>query len=128
MKAYRLYNLTALGPASPLHFLEKAGAEGYRDYVRWPYANSGRYPVPNGRSVSLADLDLRTEEVELNAVLIPELELVLVEREGLIGTCHLLPGNCFDPDAWEAGGMAELAHPQAGALIEEAQRRLKGRR
>lgn len=128
MKTFRLYNLTELGPASPLHFLERSGAEAYRDYVRWPYGNSGRYPLHAGGSVPLADLDLRTEQVDLNGVLIPELELILLERDGMIGTCHVLPGHCFDPDSWEPANMAELGHPQAGALIEEAQRRLGGGR
>jgi hypothetical protein len=126
MKAFRLYNLTELGPASPLHFLEKSGAEGYRDYVRWPYLNSGRYPLSIGGTVPLEDLDLRTEQVDLNAVVIPELELVLLERDGIIGTCHILSGQCFDPDAWEPANISELANPQAGPLIEAAQQRLRG--
>ena len=80
-----------------------------------------------GGSVTLADLDLRVEEVEFNAVLIPELELVLVERDGLIGTCHLLPGDCFDPDDWEPASSAELGQPEAAGLIEEAGKRLRGK-
>lgn len=125
MKAFRLYNLTELGPASPLHFLEKAGADGYRDYVRWPYEKTGRYPLHQGGSVPLADLDLRTEEVDVNAVLVPELEILLVERDGFVGTCHLLPGNCFNPDNWAPASSAELAHPEAGKLLDEAQKRLR---
>lgn len=125
MKAYRLYNLTELGPASPLHFLEKGGAEGYRAYVKWPYEKGGRYPLHDGSSIALNDLDLRVEEVDLNGVQIPELELLLIERDGLIGTCYVLPGKSFDPDSWAPANTAELSHPQAGPLLEEAQRRLK---
>ncbi len=124
MRVYRLYNLTELGPASPLHFLKKVGAENYRDLVRWPYANSKRYPLHEGGSVALDDLDLRTEELDLNAVLVPELELLLVERDGLVGTCYVLPGDCFDPDSWAPANIQELSDPRSGALLTEAQRRL----
>lgn len=125
MKAYRLHNLTELGPAAPLHFLERAGAEGYRDYVLWPYKKTGRFPLHAGGSVKLDDVDLRVEEIDLNAVLVPELELLLLERNGLIGTCYVLPGKCYDPDSWVPANATELGNPQAGPLLEEAQRRLK---
>ena len=125
MKAFRLYNLTELGPASPLHFLERAGAEGYREYVTWPYEKTGHYPLRDGTKVRLADLDLRVEEFDLNAVLVPELEMLLIERDGVIGHCFILPGKCFDPDSWEPASAAELGNPQAGPLLEEAQRKMK---
>ncbi len=125
MIAYHLYNLTELGPASPLHFLERKAAEGYREYVKWPYEKAGSFPLHDGSSVALADLDLRVEEVELNAVLVPEQELLLVERDGLIGICYLLPGRCFDPDSWTPANSVELGHPLAGALLDAAKRRLK---
>ena len=125
MKAFRLYNLTELGPASPLHFLERAGAEGYRDYVLWPYKNSGLFPLQAGGSIKLDVLDLRVEEADLNAVLLPELELLLMERDGVVGSCYVLPGRCFNPDDWSPSGAAELAQPEAGRLLEEAKRRLR---
>lgn len=125
MKAFRLYNLSELGPASPLHFLERAGAEGYRDYVKWPYLKTGFYPTRDGEKVPLADLDLRVEEVEINAVMVPELELLLIERDGIVGNCYVLPGKCYDPDSWAPASAAELGNPQAGPLLEEAQRRFR---
>lgn len=125
MKAFRLYNLTELSPASPLHFLEKAGAEAYRDYVKWPYEKTGRFPLRDGSSVRLADLDLRTEEVEINAVAVPSQELLLIERDGLIGLCYLLPGNCYNPDDWAPASAAELAYPEAGVLLDQAKRHLR---
>jgi hypothetical protein len=125
MRAYRLYNRTEPGPATPFLFLEKAGAEGYRDYIRWPYQNTGRFPLHQGGSLALADLDLRTEEVDVHAVLVPELDLFLVERDGAVGSCYLLPGDCFNPDDWIPANAVELGHPEAGKLLEAAQRRLK---
>jgi hypothetical protein len=126
MKAYRLHNRSEPGPASPLHFLSKAGADGYRDYFRWPYQNTGRYPLHQGGSIPVADLDLRTEEVEVKAVLAPELDLLFVERDGAIGVCYLLPGDCFNPDDWAPANPLELGHPEAGKLLAEAQKRLRG--
>lgn len=125
MKAFRLYNLSELGPASPLQFLERAGAEGYREYVKWPYLKVGQFPLHDGSSIPLDDLDLRIEEVEINATLVPELELLLVERNGLIGTCYVLPGKCFDPDSWAPASSLELSNPQAGKLLDEAERRMR---
>ena len=124
MKVYRLHNRSDHAPASPLTFLERSGAENYRAYVRWPYLKTGRYPLGHGGSIELDALDLRTEELELNATVIVELDIILIEKQGLVGSCHLLPGACFDPDTWEPANMAELSHPQAGALLDAAKEQL----
>jgi hypothetical protein len=125
MKAFRLFNLTELSPASPLYFLERSGAEGYRSYVRWPYGHTGRWPLQSGGSIPLTELDLRTEEVDLPAVRVPELEMILLVRDSIIGCCYLLPGDCFNPDQWEHLSATDLSDPHNGPLLHDAQKKLR---
>lgn len=127
MRLYRLYNLTEQAPASGLHFLKREGAEKYKDLVRWPYAESGRWPLPGGREIPLKDIDFYVEPVDLPVVVEPALGLAVMEREGVLGTSALLPGDCFDPKEWLACAQEELEHPFSGPLLEEARRRLRGK-
>jgi hypothetical protein len=126
VKFYRLYNQTELKPASGLLFLKREDALKYQDLVRWPYANSGRWPLPGGLDMPLALLDLRVEAVDFPGVLEKTLSLVVLEREGRLGGAALLPGDCFDPGEWEAFTPEELAHPVHGPLMEQAGKRLRG--
>jgi hypothetical protein len=120
VKLYRLYNLTELGPASGLHFFDRAKAEAYKELVKWPYADTGLWPMADGSRVLLKDVDLRVETVELKVLPLPNLDLVLSEQNELLGSCPLLPGDCFDPDDWKAFGPAELTHPTLGPQLDQA--------
>lgn len=125
MRLYRLYNLTELGPASGLSFFKREGAEAYKDLVKWPYANSGRWPLAGGGSVALDQVDLRVESVDQNVLVEPSLETVLWEQDGQLGGAPLLPGDCFNPDEWRAYGPADFANPVSGLRLEQAWRQLK---
>jgi hypothetical protein len=126
LKLYRLYNQTELKPASGLLFLKREDALKYQDLVRWPYANSGRWPLPGGLDIPLDRLDLRVEAVDLPGELEQSLDLVVMEREGRLGGAALLPGDCFDPAEWEAFTPEDLAHPVTGPLMEAAGKKLRG--
>ena len=125
MKLHRLFNLTELAPAAGMHFFAREDALKYRELVLWPYVNEGRWPLPDGSTIPLESLDLRVETVEMPLVVDKTLLLVLTERDGKLGGAPLLPGNCFDPDEWEACTAAELAHPVHGTLLQRAQQLLK---
>lgn len=125
MKLYRLYNLTELGPASALLFTKREDAEAYKDLVKWPYAETGRWPLIGGGSVALEQVDLRVESVDMAAVVVPEAEQVLWERDGMLGSAPWLPGDCFNPDEWKPFSAADLAHPVTGIRLEQAWRSLK---
>jgi hypothetical protein len=125
LKLHRLYNLTELQPAAGLHFIRREDAERYKELVRWPYVNEGRWPLADGRSVSLDKLDLRIESVDLPAVLEESLVVVVMERDGKLGSAPFLTGDCFDPDEWQPFSALELAHPVHGPRIEMARQRLK---
>lgn len=120
MKLFRLYNLTELGPASGLHFMDRAKAEAYKDLVKWPYADTGLWPMADGSRVLLKDVDLRVETVDLKALALPNLDMVLMEQNATLGSCPLLPGDCFDPDEWRAFGPVEMTHPTLGPQLEQA--------
>ena len=125
MKCYRLYNHTELAPASGLLFLKREDAEKYKDVVRWPYASTGFWPLPDGREVRLEALDLRVQLLTLAAVLERALAVVVMERDGRLGGAALLAGDCFDPEDWEPCAPAGLAHPVQGPLWEQAGLALK---
>jgi hypothetical protein len=120
MKAYRLFNQTELEPAATLLFLRRQDAEAFRETVLWPYANEGRWPLKNGASLPLRLMEFRAESLNLAAEAVPELGLVLSERAGTPGACPLLPGDCFDPDQWQALPPGELEHPERGPLLQGA--------
>jgi hypothetical protein len=124
MKLYRLFNLTELGPASGLLFFKREGAEGYKDLVKWPYADSGRWPLAGGGSVALEQLELRVEAVDMAVAVEPLLDAVVWEQQGRLGGAPLLPGDCFDPDEWLPYSPADLAHPVTGIRLEQARRSL----
>jgi hypothetical protein len=126
MKLYRLYNQTESKPASALLFLKREDALKYQDLVRWPYATSGRWPLPGGLDIPLDRLELRVESVDLPGELEKTLALVVMEHEGRLGGAALLPGDCFDPGEWEAFTPEDLAHPVKGPLMEAAGKRLRG--
>ncbi len=125
MKLYRLYNLTELGPASSLSFLKREGAEAYKDLVKWPYADSGRWPLAMGGSVALDQVDLRVEALDMDVVIEPTLDVALWEQHGVLGGASMLPGDCFNPDEWHAYGSADFAHPVTGPRLEQAWEQLK---
>jgi hypothetical protein len=125
LKLYRLHNSTEPGPASPLHFLKREDCDAYKDFVRWPYQNDGRYPLHQGGSIPLDKLELRIEELSMEAVLLPELEWILFLRDHALGSCAMLPGDCFNPDSWQPVGSLEAVHPVHGPLIEAAKKRLQ---
>lgn len=125
MKLYRLYNLTELAPAAPLHFLKREDAEQYKEVIRWPYEAGGRWPMAKGGEIPLEQLDLRVEVVDLPVVLDRALDLVLAKHEGRLGAAPLLAGDCFDPRSWEACTPEELAHPARGPLLAKAQTKLE---
>lgn len=125
MKLYRLYNLSELGPACALHFLKREGAEAYKDLVRWPYVNEGRWPLPSGASLPLDQVDLRVEVVEKPVSVEPFLESVLWEHGGELGGAPLLLGDCFDPDEWLAYTPADFGHPVIGPRLDQAWQKLK---
>jgi hypothetical protein len=126
VKLYRLYNLTEQKPASGLLFLKREDALNYQDLVRWPYANSGRWPLAGGLEMPLDQLELRVEAVEFPGLLEKTLGLVVMEHEGRLGGSALLGGDCFDPAEWEAFTPEDLAHPVSGPLMEQAGKRLRG--
>ena len=125
MRVYRLFNVTEHGPASGLHFLERQQAEQYRELVKWPYANEGRWPLADGRELPLDRVELRVEPLERHWVVEPELGQVIFEQEGQLGGAPLLPGNCFDPDEWQAAPLADLASPELAVLWEKVRLALK---
>jgi hypothetical protein len=126
VRLFRLYNRTELVPASGLLFLMREDAEKYKDLVRWPYAESGRWPLPGGREIPLEALDLRVDVVDIAGVLERALSLVVMEREGRLGGAALLSGDCFDPGEWEVFTPEDLAHPVRGPLMEQAGKKLRG--
>jgi hypothetical protein len=125
MKLYRLYNLTELAPAAPLHFLKRDDAEQYKEVIRWPYAAGGRWPLAKGGEIPLEQLDLRVEVVDLPVLVDRDLDQVLAKFEDRLCAAPLLAGDCFDPRAWEACSPEELAHPLRGPLLARAQTRLE---
>jgi len=126
MKLYRLYNQTELKPASGLLFLKREDALKYQDLVRWPYANSGRWPLPGGLDIPLDRLELRVEVVDLPGELEKTLALVVMEHEGRLGGAALLPGDCFRPRGMGGLHAEDLAHPVKGPLMEAAGKRAAG--
>jgi hypothetical protein len=125
MRVYRLFNLSEHGPASGLHFLDRDEADRYRELVKWPYANEGTWPLADGRELPLERVELRVEPLERRWLAEPELGVVVFEQEGQLGGAPLLPGNCFDPDEWQAAPATELANPETAALWEKARLALK---
>lgn len=125
MRLYRLLNLTQHGPAAGLYFLKREGADRYKDLVKWPYANEGRWPLPGGGDLPLDALDLRVEALERAVLVEPVLGLAVFELNGQLGGAPFLPGDCYDPDEWMPASPADLAHPVNGPRWEEALRQLR---
>ena len=120
MRLYRLYNLSEHAPASGLLFFRRDQAERYRELVKWPYANNQRWPLPDGREIPLAAVDLRVELIERAAFPEPELGVVVFRHEGAPGGAPLLPGDCFDPDEWAPAPALELDSPVTGPRWQRA--------
>jgi|GEM_PF-2235231 hypothetical protein len=125
MRLYRLYNLSEHAPACGLLFFRRDQAEQYRELVKWPYANTQRWPLPDGREIPLAAVDLRVELLERDVAQAPELGVVVFRNEGVPGGAPLLPGDCFDPDEWQAAGAADLDGPATGLRWRQALAELK---
>lgn len=125
MRLYRVYNLTELGPASGLLFFKREDAEKYKELVKWPYVNDGRWPLSGGGSVPLNELELRVESLDMDVLPDQELDQVLWEQAGVLGAAPLLPGDCFDPDQWCAYSPADLANVHLGSRLELAWQALK---
>jgi hypothetical protein len=120
VRFYRLFNVSEHEPASGLHFVNRDEADRYKELVKWPYANEGLWPLADGRELDLDKVELRVEPLERHWLPEPELGLVVFEQDGQLGGAPLLPGNCFDPDEWQAAPAAELASPELSALWEHA--------
>jgi len=93
--------------------------------VKWPYANDGLWPLADGRELPLERLELRVEPLERHWLAEAELGLVVFEQDGQLGGAPLLPGNCFDPDEWQAAPPAELAGPEVTLLWDKARTALR---
>lgn len=120
MRLYRLYNLTEHAPASGLLFFRRDQAEKYRELVKWPYLNSQRWPLPDGREIPLEAVDLRVEVLERPVAQAAELGLVVFRNEGVPGGAPWLPGDCFDPDEWQAASALDLESPDLAARWQAA--------
>jgi len=120
VRVYRLFNVSEHEPTCGLHFLGRDEAERYKELVKWPYANDGLWPLADGRELPLERVELRVEPLERPWLADPELGMVVFEQEGHVGGAPLLPGNCFDPDEWQAAPSAELANPDQSLLWEKA--------
>jgi len=125
MRVYRLFNVTEHEPTCGLHFLEREEAERYKELVKWPYANDQRWPLAEGREVPLDRVELRVEPLERHWLAEPDLGVVVFEQDGQLGGAPLLPGNCFDPDEWQAAPAADMANPELFTLWEKARLALK---
>jgi|SRR5665213_1399280 len=126
MRVYRVYNRTENAPAAGLCFLKSQDAEKYKELIRWPYADSGFWPLPREKAIPMTMLDLQVENLDLPVLVEKGLRLVLMERENGTGAAPLLTGDCFDPEQWLAFTPEELTHPVLGPLLEQAQRKLWG--
>lgn len=124
MRLYRVWNLSEHGPATPLHFLERQGADRFVTIFRWPHEPSGFYLRQDGGELPLAELQLRVESVDMPVLVDEGLESVFSFNNGELGRCYLLPGRCFDPDDWKPVSEVEWGTPGINEKLEEAGKKL----
>ncbi len=124
MRLYRVWNLTEHGPATPLHFLERQGADRFVTIFHWPHETTGLYLSQDGVESPLDQLQLRVESIEMPILVDDALESVFSFKEGELGRSYLLPGRCFDPDDWKPVTEIEWGTTGINAKLEEAGRRL----
>lgn len=125
LRCWRLRNFTEEDPGPGLYFLKKESAEAYKDLVRWPYAQDGKWPLPGGGELPLDQVDLKVEGFEAKAVVDPELDAVIWDEHGRLGRAYVLTGQCFDPDSWRPFSLTDFGDPVLRQRLDLASERLR---
>jgi hypothetical protein len=124
VKAFRLVLSSNGEAASDLHFLDRSDASRYQKILLWPWLSLGYFQAESGEKFPLAGLQFRVEPVILPGIHEPELDWVVWRKDGLLGSCPIVPGRCFDPSSWRPISDHDRRDPIIAPKIAHAEREL----